>query len=121
MNGTNKYRAHQNLLNRIKSETQKEFPEMRFFDRHVGMFYTVNQMPVKINKKGMADVYGLLPTKHGLIHIEIEVKSGQARQSKDQKKWQQFIESMGGLYIMARSPSDVIEKIKGRFTDPLNR
>jgi len=112
MNHVNKYRAHQNLLNQIKLAVQGEFPNIRMFDRHVGMFYTAHGTPVKINKKGMADLYALVDTVTGLIHVEIEIKSGQARQSKDQKKWQSRIELMGGLYILGRSSDQVIDELK---------
>ena len=112
MNHANKYRAHQNLLNLIKLDIQKEFHNARAFDRHVGMFYTAHGMPVKINKKGMADLYLIVESKHGLIHIEIEIKSGKADQSPAQKHWQKVIESMGGLYILGRTSEQVISELK---------
>jgi hypothetical protein len=95
-----KYQDHQNLLKRFKIAAQKEFPKIRFFDRHVGLFYTSYGEPVKINKPGMSDFYALYPSKYGLIHLEYEVKSGNSKQSKSQKNWQKFITENGGAYIL---------------------
>lgn len=60
----------------------------------------------------MADLWGLIPTPNGLIHIEIEVKTGSARQSKDQKNWEKFINGMGGIYIVARDPIETEKRLK---------
>jgi len=82
------------------------------FERHVGQFFTFDNRPIKINKKGMADMYGLIKTDNGLIHIEIEIKSGKGVQTKEQKVWQKFIESMNGLYIVGREPEQVENEVK---------
>jgi len=109
------YREHQNILKKFKVEACKVFPRMRFFDRHVGLFFTVNNVPVKINQKGMADMYAIYPTKNGLMHIEIEVKSGNARQSKTQKSWQNFIESQKGIYILVREVNNGIKELEKKI------
>lgn len=89
------------------------FPKnVRMFDRHVGLLYTRNGTPMQINKKGMADQWAVVKTEFGLIHLEIETKSGKAVQTKDQKEWQMFIESMGGIYILARCANDIIKTIE---------
>lgn len=106
-----KYRQHQNRLTEIKLHLQKRFPHIRIFDRHVGMFQTINGDPIRINKPGMADLYCLIPSDFGLIHVELEVKTGSARQSKDQKNWQRFIESMGGHYFVARECDEIEKKL----------
>lgn len=105
------YKEHQNLIKRFKLLAAKKIPSARFFDRHVGTFYTHQRTPIKINKKGMADVYGLIKTDQGLIHIEIEAKTGNARQSYEQKRWQEFIKSMDGLYILLRDEEEAINNI----------
>jgi hypothetical protein len=84
---------------------------VRLFDRHVGLFFRDNLMPVKINKPGMSDIWGILKTLKGLLHIEIEVKTGNSVLSKDQRVWKEFIESMGGIYIEARKSEDVINRL----------
>lgn len=107
-----KYRQHQNRLTEIKLHLQKRFPHIRIFDRHVGMFQTMGGNPIRINKPGMADLYCLIPSDYGLIHVEIEVKTGSARQSKDQKNWEKFINSMGGHYFVARELDDIEMKME---------
>ncbi len=102
-----KYQQHQNRLTEIKLRLQKRFPKIRIFDRHVGLFQTLNGNPIRINKPGMADLYALFPCRFGLIHIEIEVKTGNARQSKDQKNWEKFIKNMGGHYFIAREVDQI--------------
>lgn len=91
---------------------QLAIPNLRVFKRQVGVFKTTAGTHIKIGIKGQADLYALVKTKHGLIHIEIEVKSGAAVQSKEQKHWQNFIESMSGLYIIARTPEQTELEIK---------
>lgn len=54
--------------------------------------------------KGSADIIGLLNTGRFLA---VEVKTGMARQTKEQKAFQQMIDKLGGLYIVARSTLDV--------------
>jgi hypothetical protein len=107
-----KYRQHQNRLTEIKLHLQKRFPGIRIFDRHVGMFKTINGELIRINKPGMADLYALFPSEFGLIHIEIEVKTGSARQSKDQKNWEKFIKGMGGIYIVARDAEETEKELE---------
>ena len=97
---SNKYNAHQVLLKRFKLELQNTIPNIRIFDRHVGMFFTKRGTPLKINTKGMADLWALVPSNLGLIHIEMEVKSGKSKQSPNQITWEKFIQSMGGLYVI---------------------
>lgn len=111
-----KYQQHQNKLKQIILHLQKAFPKIRFFERHVGMFKTLHGNPIRINKPGMADLWGLYPTDYGLIHIEIEVKTGNARQNKDQKIWEQFITGMGGIYIVAREPEETKKRLESLLT-----
>lgn len=106
------YKEHQNLIKKFKLLAIKEMPNARFFDRHVGTFLTMSNHPIKINKKGMSDLYGIISTQSGLIHVEIEAKTGKARQSFEQKKWQAFIESMGGGYFILRNESETIQQLK---------
>ena len=103
----NRYKEHQILIKKFKLQAAKELPDLRLFDRHVGTFFTHQNRPIKINRKGMADCYGLLKTECGLIHIELEFKTGKARQTYEQKMWQDFIKSMNGLYIVVREDIDL--------------
>jgi hypothetical protein len=56
---------------------------------------------------GAADLSGLLFDGR---RVEIEVKA-QTKQSEDQKAWQAMIERFGGVYILARSAEEALEKL----------
>jgi hypothetical protein len=61
--------------------------------------------PVQFGIPGQADLSGaFLPWGR---RLEIEVKTERGRQSEEQKAWQRITESVGGLYILARSVEDV--------------
>jgi hypothetical protein len=111
------YEEHQNLIKRFKLDFPKVIPEMRVFDRHVGLFYRKNGVPVKINKKGMADLYGIIKFGPIQIHIEIEAKTGKSVQSKDQKIWQSFIEKFGGKYFIMRDSEQTIKEVRKYIDD----
>lgn len=54
---------------------------------------------------GQGDLSGIVfPTGR---RLEVEVKSTIGRQSEQQKNFQRMIETMGGIYILARSVEDV--------------
>lgn len=108
------YLEHQNLIKKFKTIIQEEIPGIRVFDRHIGLLYTKRGTPIRINIKGMADCYALLPTDFGLLHLEIEAKTGNARQSKEQKVWQKYIEKSGGDYFILRDIEETIREIKKR-------
>lgn len=52
---------------------------------------------------GSSDLIGLLP---GGRFLAIEVKTATGTQSKEQRNFQQMIERLGGLYILARSGAE---------------
>jgi hypothetical protein len=56
-------------------------------------------------RKGVADIIGILPNG---IHLEIEVKTETGKQSADQAIHQKRVESLGGVYILARSVKDIL-------------
>ena len=88
------YRTHQNLIAKAIPNLQKEFPNMRFFPRHVGLFYTRNGSPIQINTKGMFDYWALLQLDRFAIHVEFEFKTGDSKKSKEQKAWGKFLDGM---------------------------
>lgn len=127
--GVNKYKAHQILVKKTKLELQKEFGgKIRLFDRHVGKFTPLafirgvldgrlsildwGKSIVAINSKGMADVYGIISLHNILIHLEFEMKTGKAVQTKEQKDWQKMIQSKGGFYCLVRDEAQAIENLK---------
>ena len=125
------YQAHQNLIKKFKLAAQSQFPEMRFFDQHVGGFVPYAEIkklqlkpyitksdvtklrPKKIGTKGMPDVFALYPFNNQLIYISLEFKTGNARQSLDQVRWQKLVTSMGGIYLVVRDVDTAIDKLTG--------
>lgn len=59
---------------------------------------------MRFGVNGQADISGILADG---TRLEIEVKNKCGRQSEEQRNFQAMILSMGGLYILARSPDDV--------------
>lgn len=117
---------HQRILQLAMLDAQEAFPDARFFTRHVGLFLTLRGVKIMIGEKGQADLWMLLPIRmieartqklfsEFLVHVEIEVKSGNATQNKDQKKWGELITSMGGLYIVVRKPEDIRTAIQEKY------
>lgn len=100
----NRYKNHELLLNQVLNALQKRFPQGRFFKRHVGVFrFLRSNGIIKINLKGMSDLWGLVNGRH----IEVEIKSGNAKQTKDQKKWEKTMHELDCEYYVVRSVEDV--------------
>lgn len=117
----NRYAKHQELVKKFKLLVTKEAPFMRVFDRTTGVFYAkrvnggvITYDPVTINSPGMADAYAIVRTRFGFsVHIEIEFKTGNARQSKEQLAWQNYIDNMANSkYFLVRDAKEGIEEIK---------
>lgn len=70
--------------------------------------------PITFGVKGQADVAGIGP---GGVRIEIEMKFGRGKQSDQQKKYQQMIERMGGIYIVAKSADEAVMKLKEKINE----
>jgi len=51
---------------------------------------------IRFGLKGSSDIIGIYK---GLF-LGIEVKTGSAKQSKDQKRFQNMIDKMGGIYVV---------------------
>lgn len=119
---SNQYFEHQELIKRFKLLAMKEIPNLRVFDRTVGLFYAkringgiINYVPTKINKPGMADAYGILKTDIGSIHLEFEFKTGKAVQTKEQVNWEKFIINMNGFFLVVRDEKQAVTQIKNYF------
>ena len=69
----------------------------------------INGQLVRFGTPGQADLSGVLEGGRALF---IEVKSATGRQSPQQKKFQIMVESLGALYVLARSVSDVHAALK---------
>jgi hypothetical protein len=103
------YHEHQELLRRVKLNVQKEFPEIRIFDRHVGLFYTKFETPIKIGLKGQCDLYGF----YKYVHFEMELKTGNAVLSKEQKAWRDLCLKQSVPWALIRHENEAIIFING--------
>lgn len=105
------YADHQHLIQQFKLLASKVIPNLRIFDRHVGLFFTKNGDPIRIGMNGQADCWAIYKCKNAklLLHIELEFKTGKAIQSKDQKNWEKFITEHNGTYLIIRNDSQVYE------------
>lgn len=65
-------------------------------------------------KAGTADKHVCLPSG---VFCAVETKSATGRQSEAQARYQARVESLGGLYILARSAADVRAALVARFGD----
>lgn len=76
----------------------------RAWPRNVGLFRDVRGNPRKVGVRGEADVQGLVPGGRALA---VEVKTGAAERTPEQRAWGRMWVAMGGLYVVARySDSD---------------
>ncbi|HUW32859.1 MAG TPA: hypothetical protein VM223_14730 [Planctomycetota bacterium] len=100
-------------------------PDVRIWRSHPGGA-TLQGRFVRFGIPGQADLTGILPVVQVLIcphcegelstpalgvRLEVEVKTETGRLSEDQKNFQGMIERFGGIYVVARSPRDVVDMI----------
>jgi len=91
---------------KLVKDILKEFGStsiMRIWSNNTGAIKTEERF-IKFGLKGSADILGILFDGK---FIAIEIKVGRDRQSKDQIKFENMIIRFGGIYILARSISDV--------------
>lgn len=58
---------------------------------------------IKNNKPGAPDIIILIAGKF----VGVEIKSSVGKQSPEQKQAQEFIERLGGIYVLARGIEDI--------------
>jgi len=74
-----------------------------------GAVYDVKRKAFRkgVQRKGIPDIIGIIDGRF----IGIEVKIGKDRQSADQKEIEKEINENGGVYFIAKSYDDYLEKI----------
>lgn len=92
--------------------------------QHVGTFRTLyGNRTVNVGITGMADIACVVPViitpdMVGQIigaYVEIEVKTLTGTQRQAQKLRELAVNKRGGKYIIARSPSEALDKIAGLY------
>jgi hypothetical protein len=120
---SDQYFEHQELIKKTKILACQVWPQnIRLFDRHVGLFYKkrinkgiLNYSPIQINRKGMADVWGVFTHKGIPIHLELEFKTGNATLNADQLIWKQFCHDMNWLWFEVRNEQFFIKELEWRI------
>lgn len=100
-NTNSKYLEHQKLVHEILL-VLGALPHIRLWKNVVGFDQFRS---IKYGLKGSADILGIVAPEGKFLAIE--VKTGHAKQSKDQQAFQAMVEKMGGIFILARSVIDV--------------
>ncbi|MDR2337719.1 MAG: hypothetical protein LBE20_03605 [Deltaproteobacteria bacterium] len=72
--------------------------------------YIKNAYPVRFGLEGSADILGIIAPDGKFLAIEVKQQRG--RQSEKQKNFENMIKSLGGVYILAHSPEEALEKLK---------
>lgn len=82
--------------------------------RTVGLFRDERGTPRRIGEPGEADVQAVAP---GGRAVAVEIKTGNAHRTAQQKRWGDSFVRSGGLYCVARfnSASDGLETIRNAF------
>ncbi len=97
----------------IQNEILRTFgtlPGLRLWRANVGVARIDNRV-VRFGVPGQADLTGILPDGR---RLEIEVKSSDGRQTREQIAYQTMIERYHGVYILARSVADVRDQLARR-------
>ncbi len=71
-----------------------------------------NKFLITVGTPGQADLNGIMKLGPVGVRVEIEIKTGEAKQTPEQIFWMKMIRNMGGIYIVGRSESQVIEDLR---------
>ena len=95
------YGIHQDLMKNIIMAGQENYPGLRLFPAVNGLFYTKNNVPVKVGTNGMPDLHGWVNS----LALYVEVKSGAARIKKGsaQDKFRSLCKKHNIIHIEATS------------------
>lgn len=105
----NNSKAHQELQGKIMLAVGS-LSYIRVWERRVGLATPIGtDRKVYYGVKGEADIQGIIYP--GGRALAIEVKTGNAVLSEDQRTWRAMFIKFGGLYIEARSVEDVIKSL----------
>ena len=64
---------------------------------------------IRYGRKGSADISGILIDGR---RLEVEIKTGNAKQMSHQENFQKMITQMGGVYFVARSVENALDQLK---------
>lgn len=99
---------HDSLVNKIIIALSKENLG-RFWSQPTGAAYRNGKL-VRYGLVGCADITGILAGSGR--RVEIEVKTGRAKQTDNQEFFESMIRMMGGIYYVARDTQETVDYIK---------
>lgn len=106
----NRYSEHQKLVNRaLLAMGTMEW--CRVWPNATGAARAFNDPSrvISFGLKGSSDIVGILMGQGGLgAFLAVEVKSGRAVQTREQKNFQKMVETFGGVYIIFRGDKDAL-------------
>lgn len=123
------YKQHQIFANKVMLHVQQKHKDIRLWGIATGQAYAKfsvkNALSTVLKTKNFNEamkqlviiVYGKIghPDISGLLHgiwIGIEIKTGNAVQSKDQKNFEAMIKKAGGVYIVVSDKYPIEDQIK---------
>lgn len=84
-------------------------PDCRIWRNNTGVGRSLSgDRVIRFGLVGSADLLGIL---RGGRFLAVEVKTKRGRQSEPQRNFQRMIESMGGIYVLARDVQTVVDVI----------
>jgi len=90
-------------MNKIKKETEKSIMKQIMYALQFYGWFVFRVPPSVYGHKGLCDI---IAVKNGSTAF-IEVKSAKGKQTEEQKIFESRIRNAGGIYILAKSISDV--------------
>ncbi len=108
---------HQRLLGAIRLRIAETFPgRVTVFLLPTGVAQMPGGRVVRYGIKGGADLIGIMAPRGRFLAIE--VKTGGAKQSPQQKSFERIVTSRGGLYLVSRSVESVIVSLQSALDQP---
>lgn len=86
-----------------------------------GHYYTKRGTPITPVPKGFPDLAGWAEARrygYAAVWLGVEVKSETGRQSEEQRRWQDWADKAGAIYLLVRSADDAERQLKGRLGLP---
>lgn len=98
------YKQHQALVRKALIELSKL--GCRAWQNQTGMGRSMdNTRVIRFGLPGSSDILGIIPPAGRLLAVE--VKTGQGQQTKEQRQFQEMVQSLGGIYIVVREEHEV--------------
>lgn len=97
------------VLSHVLLALSEAFHPGVFWRQNAGKVQTKEGHWIDLGPEGISDIVGFLPS--GQI-VFIETKTRRGRQRESQKRWQAAVERAGGIYIVARSGDEAVQRVR---------